>query len=67
MTHASIPPEVRARSGIADSLVRLPVGVEDAADLIADLEQALAWSLLSGDGCRHPPPHPRAQIFVAQP
>jgi cystathionine beta-lyase/cystathionine gamma-synthase len=42
MTHASIPPEIRARSGIADSLVRLSVGVEDAADLIADLEQALA-------------------------
>jgi cystathionine gamma-lyase len=42
MTHASIPPETRAKSGIADSLVRLSVGVEDAADLIADLEQALA-------------------------
>ncbi|HWF76701.1 MAG TPA: cystathionine gamma-synthase [Caulobacteraceae bacterium] len=42
MTHASIPPEVRARIGIADSLVRLSVGVETAADLIADLDQALA-------------------------
>ena len=42
MTHASIPPEARARIGIADSLVRLSVGVEDADDLIADLEQALA-------------------------
>ena len=42
MTHASIPPEVRARIGIADSLVRLSVGVESAADLVADLEQALA-------------------------
>jgi cystathionine gamma-lyase len=41
MTHASIPPEVRARIGIADSLVRLSVGVESAADLIADLAQAL--------------------------
>jgi cystathionine gamma-lyase len=42
MTHASIPPEVRARIGIADSLVRLSVGVEAAEDLIADLDQALA-------------------------
>jgi cystathionine gamma-lyase len=41
MTHASIPAETRARIGIADSLVRLSVGVEDAADLIADLDQAL--------------------------
>jgi cystathionine gamma-lyase len=42
MTHASIPSEVRARIGIADSLVRLSVGVESADDLIADLDQALA-------------------------
>jgi cystathionine gamma-lyase len=42
MTHASIPPEVRARIGIADSLVRLSIGVEAADDLIADLDQALA-------------------------
>ena len=41
MTHASLPPELRARSGISDSLVRLSCGVEDADDLIADLEQAL--------------------------
>jgi len=41
MTHASIPAETRARIGIADSLVRLSVGVEAAGDLIADLEQAL--------------------------
>ncbi|MDQ2694676.1 MAG: PLP-dependent aspartate aminotransferase family protein [Pseudomonadota bacterium] len=41
MTHASIPAETRARIGIADSLVRLSVGVEDADDLVADLEQAL--------------------------
>jgi cystathionine gamma-lyase len=41
MTHASIPADTRARIGIADSLVRLSVGVEAAADLIADLEQAL--------------------------
>jgi cystathionine gamma-lyase len=41
MTHASIPPATRERIGIADSLVRLSVGVEAADDLIADLEQAL--------------------------
>lgn len=41
MTHASIPAETRARIGIADGLIRLSVGVEDAGDLIADLEQAL--------------------------
>jgi len=41
MTHASIPSEMRARIGIADSLIRLSVGVEAVADLIADLDQAL--------------------------
>ncbi len=41
MTHASVPPEVRAELGIADGLVRLSVGIEDCDDLIADLEQAL--------------------------
>ncbi|HVR66705.1 MAG TPA: cystathionine gamma-synthase [Verrucomicrobiae bacterium] len=42
MTHASIPAEKRAELGISDGLVRLSVGIEDEADLIADLEQALA-------------------------
>ena len=42
MTHASIPPEIRAELGISDSLVRLSVGIEDVDDLIADLEYALA-------------------------
>ncbi|MBV9419271.1 MAG: PLP-dependent transferase, partial [Alphaproteobacteria bacterium] len=42
MTHASIPEDQRAQLGISDSLVRLSVGVEDAEDLIADLDQALA-------------------------
>ena len=41
MTHASIPAEQRAAIGIVDGLVRLSVGVEDLADLLADLEQAL--------------------------
>jgi cystathionine gamma-lyase len=42
MTHASLPPELRARSGVSDGLIRLSVGVEDVEDLIADLDQALA-------------------------
>lgn len=41
MTHKSIPIEKRKASGIADSLIRLSVGLEDAPDLIADLQQAL--------------------------
>ena len=42
MTHASVPPEVRAQTGITDGLVRLSVGIEDVEDLIADLDQALS-------------------------
>lgn len=42
MTHASIPPERRAQLGLFDNLVRLSVGVEDLADLRADLDHALA-------------------------
>ena len=42
MTHASVPPETRARLGISDTLIRLSVGIEDCRDLIADLEQALS-------------------------
>ena len=41
MTHKSIPREVRIKSGISDSLVRLSIGLEDPEDLIADLEKAL--------------------------
>ena len=41
MTHASIPKEERMKNGLSDSLIRLSVGVEDAEDLLADLEQAL--------------------------
>ena len=41
MTHASMPPEVRERVGITEGLVRLSVGIEDADDIIADLDQAL--------------------------
>ncbi|WDF48735.1 cystathionine gamma-synthase [Chryseobacterium sp. KACC 21268] len=42
MTHASIPEDKRAVLGITDDLVRLSVGIEDAEDLIADLEQAFS-------------------------
>ncbi|MFM8270869.1 MAG: cystathionine gamma-synthase [Gemmata sp.] len=42
MTHASIPKEVREARGVDDGLIRLSVGIEDVADLRADLERALA-------------------------
>jgi cystathionine beta-lyase/cystathionine gamma-synthase len=45
MTHASIPKEVREKVGVTDGLIRLSLGVEDAADLIADLE--LAFNAIS--------------------
>jgi len=41
MTHASVPPEVRAQLGISDALVRLSVGCEDEKDILQDLHQAL--------------------------
>jgi len=40
MTHGSIPKEVREKAGLKDSLIRLSVGIEDADDLINDLNQA---------------------------
>jgi cystathionine beta-lyase/cystathionine gamma-synthase len=43
MTHASMPPEIRERVGITDGLVRLSVGIEDADDIVADLDQALLY------------------------
>ncbi|WP_028538202.1 trans-sulfuration enzyme family protein [Paenibacillus sp. J14] len=44
MSHASMPPEVRAERGITDGLLRFSVGLEDIDDLLADLDQALANS-----------------------
>lgn len=41
MTHASIPREQRLEAGLTDSLIRLSVGIEDAEDLIEDLNQAI--------------------------
>jgi methionine-gamma-lyase len=42
MTHLSVPDARKAALDISDNLVRLSVGVEDADDLIADLDQALS-------------------------
>jgi cystathionine beta-lyase/cystathionine gamma-synthase len=42
MTHASVPPERRQAIGLTDSMVRISAGIEDPADLIDDLKQALA-------------------------
>jgi len=41
MTHASIPKAEREKTGVVDALIRLSVGIEDEADLIADLAQAI--------------------------
>jgi cystathionine beta-lyase/cystathionine gamma-synthase len=41
MTHASIPKDIREKSGVVDGLIRLSVGVEDIQDLIEDLDQAI--------------------------
>jgi cystathionine gamma-synthase len=42
MTHASMSPEARVEAGVADSLIRLSIGLESAADQIADLDRALS-------------------------
>ena len=44
MTHAAIPREIRQEVGIVDELIRFSVGIEDADDLISDLEQAIKAS-----------------------
>lgn len=41
MTHASIPAEIRKKTGILDNLIRISVGIEDVTDLLSDLETAL--------------------------
>jgi cystathionine beta-lyase/cystathionine gamma-synthase len=45
MTHASIPREERIKNGLSDTLIRLSVGIEDADDLIADLEHAISLAV----------------------
>ena len=62
MTHGSIPAEVRRAAGLPDSLVRLSVGVEEEADLIADLDQALnsLGNLVPAGATARPEPEPVA-------
>jgi methionine-gamma-lyase len=45
MTHQSLTPELLAAAGIAPSLLRFSIGIEDPDDLVADIEQALATAL----------------------
>lgn len=45
MTHASIPAEERRAVGLQDGLIRLSVGIEDADDLIADLDEAISRAI----------------------
>ena len=41
MTHASIPKNERIKNGVSDGLIRLSVGIEEASDLISDLDNAI--------------------------
>lgn len=52
MTHASIPKAERDARGVTDGLIRLSVGIEDADDLIADLDQGLAYAVGNSGGSR---------------
>lgn len=49
MTHKSIPAETRQAAGVADSLIRLSVGLEDVQDLINDIDQALNKVIVTAD------------------
>ncbi|MEO6709448.1 MAG: cystathionine gamma-synthase [Planctomycetota bacterium] len=60
MTHASIPAAARQAAGLADGLVRLSVGIEHVADLLADVEQALAKAVETSSGKARPKVTPRA-------
>ncbi len=53
MTHKSIPAERRRAAGVSDSLIRLSVGLEEAEDLIEDLEQAFAKSTVTSNVKEH--------------
>ncbi len=50
MTHASVPPETRARLGIADGFIRVSVGIEAVDDLVDDLERGFAAARRAGHG-----------------
>ena len=54
MTHSTYTAEERAAAGISDGLVRLSAGLEDTADLLADIERALATSQLARPACAPP-------------
>jgi len=41
MTHSHIPAEIRRKTGVSDSLIRISVGIENIEDLIEDLQAAL--------------------------
>ncbi|MEF3698473.1 trans-sulfuration enzyme family protein [Desulfolutivibrio sp.] len=47
-SHAKMPPDERRRQGISDTLIRFSTGIEDAADLMEDLEQAFARAMRDG-------------------
>ena len=49
MTHASIPADIRQKTGIVDELIRFSVGIEDVNDLIDDLRQAIETAKIGGD------------------
>jgi cystathionine beta-lyase len=51
MSHASVPPEIAISRKLPPELVRISVGIEDAGDLIADLDQALPQSILTPADC----------------
>jgi cystathionine beta-lyase len=51
MSHASVPPELAASRKLPPELVRISVGIEDAGDLIADLDQALPQPILTHADC----------------
>ena len=52
MTHASVPPETRASLGIDDGFIRVSVGIENADDLLEDLERGFAAARSPGAGTR---------------
>ena len=49
MTHASIPADIRHKTGIVDELIRFSVGIEDVNDLIDDLQQAIEAARIVND------------------
>merc|ERR1719183_453719 len=54
MSHASIPADVRKARGLPDDLVRISAGIEDEADLLADLSQALAKAVAASAAANAP-------------